>query len=305
MGQVSKKLRNRFGKLASRVKQQMAKEVAPLRPPKGVKDVPTLVKEGHDPIHSVYVHVQNITSVFAENVSVLPELRQYYKIVEKAEDEYLPAGPPMSPLTRSYFTTWAFFDVRFGPDKETMGTCLIDLADLLDMDPRIVEATREFQQSRMGIYEHLGSAGGRCRLRELITDREFVCYCTSGYVGRPGELWYVRVCPPLWGLADYWVTVTTPYVFVRDVESRLGGLSQPSDVAGQDQGRREEARAADEIRPQHQSLERVHLPGIRQPPARCDLSDGHPGREGQSAARIERRRRWEKPNRRTGSWAAG
>jgi hypothetical protein len=121
----------------------------------------------------------------------------------------------MSPLTRSYFTTWAFYDVRFGPDKETMGTCLIDLADLLDMDPRIVEATREFQQSRMGIYEHLGSAGGRCRLRELITDREFICYCTSGYVGRPGELWYVRVCPPLWGLPDYWVTVTTPYVIVE------------------------------------------------------------------------------------------
>jgi hypothetical protein len=215
MGQVSKKLRSRFGKLASRVKQQLAKEVAPLRPPKGVKDVPTLVKEGHDPIHSVYVHVQNITSVFAENVSVLPELSAYYKIVEKAEDEYMPAGPPMSPLTRSYFTTWAFFDVRFGPDKETMGTCLIDLADLLDMDPRIVEATRELQQSRMGIYEHLGSAGGRCRLRELITDREFICYCTSGYVGRPGELWYVRVCPPLWGLADYWVTLTTPYVFVE------------------------------------------------------------------------------------------
>ena len=215
MGQVSKRLRARFGKVARKVKQQIAQEVGPTRLPKDVKDIPSLVKAGHDPIHSVYVHVQNITSVFAENVSVLPELRQYYKIVENAEDEYLPAGPPMSPLTRSYFTTWAFFDVRFGPDKETMGTCLLDLADLLDMDPCIVEAAREFQQSRMGIYEHLGSVGGRCRLRELITDREFICYCTSGYAGRPGELWYVRVCPPLWGPADYWVTVTTPYVFVE------------------------------------------------------------------------------------------
>ena len=212
MGKISKKLRARFGKLAGRVKQQLAKEGIPLRPPKGVKDVPSLVKEGHDPIHSVYIHVQNITSVFAENVSPLPELSAYYKIAEKAEDEYLPAGPPMSPLTRSYFTTWAFFDLRFGPDHETMGTCLVDLSDLLDMDPSVVEAIREFQQSRMGIYEHLGSAGGRCRLKELITDREFVCYCTSAYAGRPGELWYVRTCPPLWGLADYWVTITTPYI---------------------------------------------------------------------------------------------
>jgi hypothetical protein len=215
MGQVSKDLRSRFGKLASRVKRQLAKDVAPLRRPTGVKGVPTLVKEGHDPIHSVYVHVQNITSVFAENVSPLPECRQYCKIVGKAEDEYLPAGPPMSPLTWSYFTTWAFFDVTFGPNKETIGTCLIDLADLLELDSHIVEATREFQQSRMGIYEHLGSTGGRCRLRELITDREIVCHSTSGYVGRPGELWYVRVCPPVWGLADYWVAVTTPYVLVK------------------------------------------------------------------------------------------
>ena len=212
MGQVSKKLQARFGKVAGKVKAQIEQEVGPPRLPKGVKDVPSLVKEGHDPIHSVYVHVQNITSVFAENVSVLPELSAYYKIVEKAEDEYMPAGPPMSPLTRSYFTTWAFFDVRFGPDKETMGTCLLDLSDLLDMDPRIVEATREFQQSRMGVYEHLGSAGGRCRLNELITDRAIGCYCTSGYAGRPGEHWHVRACPPLWGLADYWVTVTTPYI---------------------------------------------------------------------------------------------
>ena len=146
------------------------------------------MKEGHDPIHAVYIHVQNIASVFAENVSPLPELGALTRIVEKAEDKYLPAGPPMSPLTRSYFTTWAFFDVQFGPDHETMGTCLLDLSDLLDMDPRIVEAAREFQQSRMGVYEHLGSAGGGGRLKELITDREIVCYCTSGYAGRPGEL---------------------------------------------------------------------------------------------------------------------
>ena len=74
MGQVSKKLRSRFGKVAAKVKRQMEQEVGPAPLPKGVKDLPTLVKEGHDPIHAVYIHVQNIASVFAENVSPLPEL---------------------------------------------------------------------------------------------------------------------------------------------------------------------------------------------------------------------------------------
>jgi hypothetical protein len=30
-------------------------------------------------------------------------------------------GPPMSPLTHSYFTTWAFFDFRFGAGRTTAG----------------------------------------------------------------------------------------------------------------------------------------------------------------------------------------
>ena len=82
--------------------------------PKDVRDVETLVKDGHDPLHSVYISVQNIASVFSECVSVLPELEPFYDVVAAAEDEYLPSGPPMSPLTRSYFTTWAFFYFRFG-----------------------------------------------------------------------------------------------------------------------------------------------------------------------------------------------
>lgn len=215
MGRISNKLRSRFGVLAKRIKRQIARELASPHIPKGVKDIPELVKMGHDPVHAVYVHVQNLTSVFAENVSSLPELRSYSKIVGKTEDEYLPAGPPMSPLTRSYFSGWAFYDLRFGRDKETIGTCLLDLHDLLDMKPQLVEAARAFQESRMGVYEHMGTVGGRVRLKELITEREFMCLCTSGYRGKRGELWYIRLCPPLWGLADHWITYTTPYILTQ------------------------------------------------------------------------------------------
>ena len=33
------------------------------------------------------------------------------------------------------------------------GNSLLDIHDLLDMNPHVVEATREFQQSRMGVYD--------------------------------------------------------------------------------------------------------------------------------------------------------
>ena len=31
-----------------------------------------------------------------------------------AEDIYMPSGPPMSPLTKSYFLYWGFFDLCLG-----------------------------------------------------------------------------------------------------------------------------------------------------------------------------------------------
>ena len=67
----------------------------------------------------------------------------------------------------------------------------------------------------MGIYEHQGWQENYVRLRELITDREFICHVASGYRGKAGELWYVRLLPPLEPeLATYHVAFTTPYVLI-------------------------------------------------------------------------------------------
>jgi hypothetical protein len=47
----------------------------------------------------------------------------------------------------------------------------------------------------------------------LITDDEFECYCPAGYPGVAGELWFVRLCPPI-DPAGYHVAVTTPYILM-------------------------------------------------------------------------------------------
>lgn len=213
MGEIGKKLASRFRRDKRRLgdlRRQAAVDFA--QAPRDVTSVQALTRSGHDPLHAVYVAAQNFTSFFAEAVSQFPEFDPYCKIIGPAEEEYMPGGPPMSPLTMSCFTTWAFFDVRFGPDGETIGTCLLDLADLLEMDPFTVETIRRFQDSRMGIYEQCGNEGGRFRLRELVTDDEFTCHVASGYRRKAGELWYVRLCPPLLDLVDYHVAFTTPYV---------------------------------------------------------------------------------------------
>ena len=215
MGVISTKLASRFRKAKKQLgdmRRQLAADFG--RAPRDVKTVQALLRSGHDPLHAVYVAAQNFTSFFAETVSEFPEFDPYRNVVGPAEEEYMPNSPPQSPLTRSYFTTWAFFDVRFGPDGETIGSCLLDLATLLDKDPFMTETIRRFQESRMGIYEQCGSEGGLIRLRELVTDDEFTCHVASKYRGKPGELWYVRRCPPVLDLVEYHIAFTTPYVLM-------------------------------------------------------------------------------------------
>src|SRR4051794_564864 len=177
MGAISKQLASRFHK-AKRQLGEMRRQVTAdfAQVPRDVQGVEALVRSGHDPLHAAYLAGQNFTSFFAEAVSQFPEFDPYCRVVGPAQDEYLPGGPPMSPLTGSYFTTWAFFDLRFGPDSETIGTSLLDMADLLEMGPFMAETIRQFQGSRMGVYEQDGIRGGRVRLKELVTDGEFTCH---------------------------------------------------------------------------------------------------------------------------------
>ena len=212
MGQIAEKLKTRFAQWSGRLRQRIAQREAPHPVRKDARDLETLVAAGQDPFQALYLSAQGVVAWFTQSVAVLPELKPYFDILTAAEDNYLPGGPPMSPLTRSFFTAWASFDLRFGADQETIGTCLLDVSRSLDLDGTLVEAARHLQQSRMGIYEHCGTTDCKVQFRELMTGKELTCLCTSGYHGKTGELWYVRLCPPIFDLVDYHVTVTTPYI---------------------------------------------------------------------------------------------
>ncbi len=217
MGHISEKLLKRLSKkwaLADEIRQSADLIRQALSRLSGLETIRDSHGDMIDPLHGVYMAVQNVSSIFAERVSEYIEFKPYSDIVAAAEEEYMPDGPPFSPLTRSYFTTWAFCDVRFGPDMETIGSCLLDVGAKLRFEPKVLEAIRCFSESRMGIYERLQSKGARCRLRELITEKAFDCLVGTGYQGRKGELWYIRLCPPL-EPAGYHVVFTTPYVLLN------------------------------------------------------------------------------------------
>lgn len=166
------------------------------------------------PSHAVYVAAENQISVLAELLSALPQMARLADLIGQAEDEYLPAGPPMSPLTRSYFTCWAFFDACFGLDKETVGTCILELGPTLRLDAGFLDIVRLMQESRMGFYCHEGAAGDCIVLRELVTGQVVRALVPSGHRGHEGELWLVRLMPPPDARLTEHVAFTTPYVII-------------------------------------------------------------------------------------------
>lgn len=236
MAYISGKLVARFRESGKqrRLLREHAKQIRQSAPiADGVKTIDQLISTGLDPLHAAYVSTQNFASFFAEQVAVLDELTPFYRIVTAAEDEYLPEGPPMSPLTRSYFTMWALFDVRFGPDNETIGTCLLDTGSDLGMTEVMRSLIRLLQTTRMGIYEQTGHNGSSVQLRELITGNEYDSRVPAGYLGAEGEIWYVRLAPPI--ATGCHVALTTPYIltgtsradWIAHLSKQLLGANNP------------------------------------------------------------------------------
>ena len=123
----------------------------------------------------------------------------------------MPDFPPMSPLTKSHYNCWLLFDISVGLKKETLTTIVIDLATQLGLHKNVTDVMQTMQNSRMGIYEYLEHQSDKILLRELTRNEIIPCICPAGYQGKcKGELWFVRILPPAFGLFDYSVVFTTP-----------------------------------------------------------------------------------------------
>jgi hypothetical protein len=167
-----------------------------------------------DPLHGIYAYAQNKISVLVEQLSELPTLSKLTNAYADAQDLYMPSGPPMSPLTKSYFSCWGFFDLCAGIKNETFGTVIIDVCRHLKVDPGLITIFEYMQNSRMGFYVHEGHSGKFIKLRELITEQEIEAIVPSGYIGRPGEILLARIMPEPFPELNYGYSVlfTTPYI---------------------------------------------------------------------------------------------
>jgi hypothetical protein len=167
-----------------------------------------------DPLHGVYAYAQNKLSVFMEQLSGLPALSKLTNAYADAEDEYLPSGPPMSPLTKSYFSCWGLFDLCVGLRKETFCSITMDVCRFLNVDSGLITLFELMQRSRMGFYVHEGVSGKFVNLREIITQEKVRAVVPSGYHGNRDEIWLARILPEPFPELNYGYSVVfiTPYV---------------------------------------------------------------------------------------------
>ncbi len=171
--------------------------------------------EGFHPAHAAYVYAQNQVSVMSEQLTALREMAPFVDIISKAEDLYVPSAPPMSPLTTSYFTCWAFFDACAGSANETIGTTILEVGAAFGMHAELLRVIRILQDSRMGFYIHRGREGNVSLLEDLVTGAVHRAIVPAGYKGQKNENWYVRLLPPPFPGAKEHVVFTTPYIVVH------------------------------------------------------------------------------------------
>ena len=167
-----------------------------------------------DPLHAVYVYGQNKMSVLIEQLAELPVVAKLADAYTLADQEYMPAGPPISPLTYSYFSCWAFFDLCVESTRESFGSIAIEVCKALEVDKGLRRIFKKMQASRMGLYVHKGFSGHHVMLREFLTEKRITAIVPSGHRGEPGEIWLARIMPePFEELPlGYSVVFTTPYI---------------------------------------------------------------------------------------------
>src|SRR5205807_8049690 len=105
----------------------------------------------------------------SEQITECKEMAPFTDILSKAEDLYMPSGPPMSPLTISYFTCWAFFDACAGAASETIGTITLELGAVFGMPTELMSVIRLMQESRRRLFVREGMPGCLVVLRDLLT----------------------------------------------------------------------------------------------------------------------------------------
>ena len=170
-------------------------------------------KPGDRSFHA-YAAAVNAANEFAGQVLGFPDFIPFNNQLADLQEEYMPSYPPMSPVTLAFFAGWMVLDARDDSTGMTIGEVLVHYLQHMGTFDYLRKALVALNASFCSFYEVTDVDAQGLKLWDIAGKQEVRCWCSSGYPGRKGEIWYVRVLPPfVEGLARS-VSLSTPYVFM-------------------------------------------------------------------------------------------
>ena len=227
------------------------------------------------PAHAMYVDALD-KSPRSPRSSPSSTAHRISDAINAAEDEYVPGGPPMSPVTDSFFITWSLFDCGVGIERETDWLRLDRSRSVDGHGRRFPRRAREVASVEDGTLRPREAREGGRSLREVVTGVVIEAVNPTGYEGTASNLWYARVS------AAASASVQTAHHrddALRDHGAAKGRLAHISRAhASEDKALQpeERLRAPHEVGPVEQVLARVRARGVLQRRPRRDRVMGLP-----------------------------
>lgn len=217
-----------MGPLATKVLREVRRSQSNIVSPQSARDVTAFEAalagkrpelSGMPPNHARWMAIFELLGKGVTALTGLHALRKLGPRIDQAEEEYMPGGPPMSPVLDSVFMMWWMADLPAGPGRETLLGIFAEIAPMLSSPPWLAACARALASSRLGVYrvEELGQQ--RVRLTELGTGVSVQAAVPDDLKARR-SLWLTRLLPPPAGdgSGDF-VVWTTPYV-LADTEQQ-------------------------------------------------------------------------------------
>ncbi len=239
---------NIASKVLGDLRKQSQRDIVDLGAVRDARDAAAKMKEefgevvgGDEPSgHLHWMGCYASLSQLAFSLTASRHLTRLAERIEASEDEYMPGGPPMSPLTDSFHGFWSLTDTSLGLKKETLATVAIAVARSLNAPSELMEAWKTIADSYAGVYRIEARTGSLVTLVELVTGDERVVELADDVPGDPGQVWWTRLLPPVSEGPPYWTSIVTPYLFplpdaeplwLGYFERQLGSVSSESRAA--------------------------------------------------------------------------
>lgn len=172
------------------------------------EELQTLLEE-LDPSFLLYMNMIECLLIISTIVRKNPRLDSFNNFVSEAEKKYTP-GSWQSCVTESFFNMWLLFDIPIEDNSCLAELCLKVANTINPIKSNLQSLIEKGISSRVGLYEVLSRDEHQVYFKEMITGKEIQAICPTGYMGQPGELWLVRLFPPVDSHGNS-IVVTTPY----------------------------------------------------------------------------------------------